>query len=200
MDVTPRERWVRILTTTAEAGETALPRGVALWFQTHRGVAPLPERDAASPDDRLWTAVAAGAPIPDSLRDSDQKPNGTNTAPLFPISPDDTIEVWTERDLSGMHALSRLLEKRPDPSLSERLQSALAWHLQNTQPDNATGHPWAIHVFLERSIVVEDHEARLYAETLLHNCQMQSGRADGLSAEILRDAAEALATAPVQSD
>jgi len=113
-------------------------------------------------------------------------------APLFPFSPDTAIEVWTERDLSAMHALHRLLIVHPDPTLVRRLDRAVDWHLDRTQPDNATGRPWAIGVFILRWIERDDIECRLYAETLLHNCQMLAARADPLSAEILLDAAEAL--------
>ncbi len=39
------------------------------------------------------------------------------------------------------------------------------WHIENTQPDNATNRPWALHVFL----LAGSPEGRHYAETLLHN-------------------------------
>lgn len=192
-----RERWTALLRAVAEAGETTIPPGVVPWFQASRRRRDLPQTQPKSPDDQLWARLIARD---HDLPPTEQPPNPEAPSPLFSFTDEDTIEVWTERDLSGMHALSRLLQRAPDPNWKRRLRAAVRWHLENTQPDNATGRPWAIHVFLERWIADDDHESRLYAETLLHNCQMQMGRADGLSAEILRDAADALSKHESHSD
>ncbi len=199
MDVESRDRWVKMLRIVAEASTAAIPPGVAPWFQAHRGIITPPSKIPTSPDDQLWAAIAQSNPIPESLSGPSHKSQNNHAAPLFAFTSDDTIEVWTERDLSGMHAASRLIANQPDRRWHARIQSALDWHLEHTQPDNATGHPWAIHVFLLRSMTQDDHHARLYAETLLHNCQMQSGAADGLSAEILRDAADALESNSIEN-
>lgn len=104
----------------------------------------------------------------------------------------DTIEVWTERELSSLHALGRLAQRERRRDWLDRVDLAVAWHLEFTEPDNATGRPWAIQVFAIRWIEQGDMEARLYAEMLLHNCRTLEARPDPLCAEILLDAADAL--------
>lgn len=98
-----------------------------------------------------------------------------------------TIEVWTETELSALHALWHAA-RRSRPELASRVSSAVSWHLQHTQPDNATNRPWAAHVFLLHGSA----ESRHFAETLVSNCIVLNGRPDPLSAQILLDAAEAL--------
>lgn len=73
--------------------------------------------------------------------------------------------------------------------LAERVA---AWHVGHLQPDNATHHPWAVHLFLHQSLHAGDVEAGMYAGTLLHNCRVMTGQPDALSAHILMDAANAL--------
>jgi EAL domain-containing protein (putative c-di-GMP-specific phosphodiesterase class I) len=62
------------------------------------------------------------------------------------------------------------------------------WHLEHTQPDNATNRPWALHVFVRAGAP----EARLYAETLLHNATASDARHEPLTRWILLDAAREL--------
>jgi hypothetical protein len=108
--------------------------------------------------------------------------------PLLPRSMHATVEVWTTADLAAMHALSRLAVDRARPDWAARVRSARDWHLEHTQPDNATNRPWALHVYRLADIP----ECLHYAETLLHNCLAIEGRPDALSALLLLDAAEAL--------
>jgi hypothetical protein len=82
-----------------------------------------------------------------------------------------TIEVWTDAELSAVHALWRLATDRRREDWKRRLDRAVAWHLIHTQPDNATNRPWALHVFL----LADQPETIHYAETLLHNCQTFTG-------------------------
>jgi hypothetical protein len=111
------------------------------------------------------------------------------TSPAEPLGWDgaDGIEVWSEAELSALHALSHLA--LADATLLPRLNSAASWLIENVQPDNATNRPWAIHVFLDRWISKGDMEANMYAQTLLHNCRVSMGRPDRFSACILWDAA-----------
>ena len=101
------------------------------------------------------------------------------------------IEVWTEEELSGMHALVRLARRLDSKQARERLRSAVRWHIEHTQPDNGTNRPWALHAFLLEG----SPEAHAYAGTLLHNALALSGRPTPLSAWILMDAAAELAWA-----
>ncbi|MDZ4756379.1 MAG: hypothetical protein SGJ11_18040 [Phycisphaerae bacterium] len=87
------------------------------------------------------------------------------------------IEVWTEAELCGLHGLWRLARTAAGtaanaigPLLERRIAGALHWHLEHTQPDNATHRPWAVHAFL----LSGSAEARFYAETLVHNVQAQA--------------------------
>lgn len=102
------------------------------------------------------------------------------------------IETWTERELAGLHAAWHVATRRNDRELLCRLHRAAAWHAANTQPDNATNHPWAIHVFIAR-MLQGDADAELLAQTLLHNCHVTLGKPDLRSGLILADAAMALA-------
>lgn len=187
MDADALSQWIRLLRAVADGASGHPPHMLAPWFQFARGLREAPEKPAEAPDDRLWRALAWGDV---SLVNIDS--SGDEPAPLFPFTAEDTIEIWTERDLSAMHALWRLARAQNVTAWRSAVMRAADWHLEHTQPDNATGRPWAIHVFAERWIARGDVESRLYAETLLHNCQMQTGFADPLSAEILRDAADAL--------
>ena len=96
-----------------------------------------------------------------------------------------TLEVWTECELSALHALWRLCRVAPTPARRERLAGLRAWHLEHTQPDNATNRPWSLHVFA----LAPGPENQLYAETLLLNFEASSARSEPLSRWILRDAA-----------
>ena len=108
--------------------------------------------------------------------------------PLWPQDGYKSIEVWTESELSSLHALWRLARTSNSDDLKDRVSKLRQWHLQHTQPDNATNRPWALHVFLLAGSPEDQH----YAETLLHNCMVMSGKPDPLSAWILLDAANEL--------
>lgn len=108
--------------------------------------------------------------------------------PLWPQDAYKTIEVWTESELSSLHALWRLARIKNSDSLKKRVVELRQWHLQHIQPDNATNRPWALHVFLLAGSDEEKH----YAETLLHNCMVTNAKPDPLSAWILLDSANEL--------
>ena len=128
--------------------------------------------------------------------------------PHFALADAWTLEQETEKELAGLHAwwwLERTQANPPPNPLPPGggLETAAAWVMANIQPDNATGHPWAIQVFLEHA--AHDASARHYAETMLHNCMVHRGAPDRLSAIILLDAARGLdslqpAPAPERTD
>ena len=99
-----------------------------------------------------------------------------------------TLEVWTECELAALHALWRLCRVAPTPARLGRLDELRSWHLEHTQPDNATNRPWAVHAF----VAAPGPENQLYAETLLLNFEASSARTEPLSRWILRDAAREL--------
>lgn len=128
----------------------------------------------------LWLTVCDPArPLTIDLR---------GAGPLFPELRDVGIETWTEAELSGLHALPLVAG-----CTEARVISASNWLMAELQPDNGTNRPWAVHVFLDRWIRERHEDARLYAETLAHNCRVTLGVPDRLSAVILASAAKALA-------
>jgi hypothetical protein len=176
--------------------------------------APATRFDESNSDLRLWWAlldhsiditpaltIAPDDAAVDSPRPAiHQPPNTIRTA----------IEVWTHTELAGLHALWWHAHFRNDASLHRRVRSSAAWLLEHIQPDNATNHPWAIHVFLIRSLELAAvappaaAEYRLFAETLLHNSLLgpgsqstntparAAGHPDRLGAWVVLDAANAL--------
>jgi hypothetical protein len=189
-------QWVRHLRAVAEpVARLGSPRGAgpidamleaAVWG-TQVDAKPSPR---GGPEVRLWAALVDPRIDPPEI-DADE------FGPLFAQGLYRTIEVWTESELCGLHALWNLAQLRrgeADPSLGiragwfRRVETAREWHMANTQPDNATNRPWALHVFL----LSGSKEGRHYAQTLLHNCLAINGRPDPLSAWILLDAANAI--------
>ncbi|MCA9285327.1 MAG: hypothetical protein KDA22_08945 [Phycisphaerales bacterium] len=127
---------------------------------------------------RLWRAVV-------DSRAEVESAIATDDGPLIPPAAFRTIEVWTESELCALHALWRVVRERRRDDLRTRLETARDWHLEHTQPDNGTGRPWALHVFL----LAGSEEPRLYAETLLHNVRAAAASVEPLTALILHDAA-----------
>ena len=148
------------------------------------GLEPPPVAPDAPCDVRLWRLAAASEPgEPPALPDA---------GPLSAQRTGEPIEVWTESDLSALHALWRLARRTGRATLTERAFACARWHVAETQPDNATNHPWAIHVFAAMGVLEGDAAATHYAEGLLHACQLTLGRPDRMSAMILLDAGEEL--------
>jgi hypothetical protein len=175
------------------------PGGGADWplWPPPEAIRPARPRDGdAAGEIRLWRSMRDGLRGEAALRDAGIDPAGTG--PLWPSGDWSAIEVWTEAELCGMHALSRMAD---DPLVASRLRSLLLWHLEHTQPDNATNRPWALHAFLlHAAAAAADGDAdadasrgaaRCYAETLLHNAEAQ-GLEDPASRWILADAARAI--------
>jgi len=189
--LTPQD-WIRLLDIhgtafVAAAGSVPdLPPDATLFLGT-RG------------EQRLWRACAgesfepSEAILSDAVRSPRGDPKSSIDGPLLPQDAFLAIEVWSECELAAVHALARLVRLRrscnPD-RLAARLHGAVRWHLEHTQPDNATNRPWALHVFL----LADDGsgDAALYAETLLHNTLASDARSERLSRWILADAAREL--------
>lgn len=140
-----------------------------------------------TPERSLWATAGRGAMPGTGLLDL------TAGGSLWARDRWSAIEVWTEAELCGLHALARLrrLDSIGAPAIAMRLRSAIRWHLEHTQPDNATHRPWAIHLFLGHP----DPEVDLYGQTLLHNFEA-AGRGDRDAAWILRDAAREIRLDP----
>jgi hypothetical protein len=179
--------WVTHLRAVAEPVATRPPpRGGAVgpaFAAVAGGIDPGPTPSPVPPADAgLWWALI------DPSVDVDALLADPGAGSLWPLSRFSGIEVWTETELCGLHALWCLARQRGRADWARRADAVRDWHLVNTQPDNATNRPWALHVFLLAS--PPSAEARAYAETLLHNAMITGGgRPELLSAWILLDAA-----------
>lgn len=137
---------------------------------------------SATPDLVWWWALASGAeaPVPE--------PAGSMT----PTRANQGIELWTEIELGVLHAATSLALDRGDGVLLARCMDACVWHVAEIEPDNATGHAWAVHAFVLLASTRGSAEADLHAQSLLHACMRGSGRPDRFSALLLLDAARGL--------
>lgn len=133
-------------------------------------------------DESLWAALAGASPIPPA-------PLETIPKPLTGEGPAGTIEVWTETELACVHAARSL-----GHDWRSAANASALWLVEHIQPDNATNHPWAVHVFAALGAETQSPELDLYAQTLLHNGIVGSGRPDPYSALILLHASRALQT------
>jgi hypothetical protein len=149
------------------------------------------------PDAALFAALTDGATRPsDVLADRLSRPEAHES--LLPRDEWSSIEVWTETELAALHALwwhayppAATQDGAVEP-LRTLVRAVTAWHVDEIQPDNATNHAWATHVFLHAHFADGLPGADLHAQTLTHNCMVSLGRPDRLSAHVLADAAEAL--------
>lgn len=208
-------QWATLLRTT---GANSLPGNVQCgelhascagrgmdeaWFLAWRimgstGVRPpfagAPE--PTGPQATLWKACMDASVDVDAelarLADSGHHRLAADAGALIPQGLHKTIEVWTETELASIHALWRVGALRQQPKWQRRAMDVARWHVTHLQPDNATNRPWAAYLFALLAVNEQHADAGLYADTLIHNCQVQNGRPDPLSALILLDGAEAL--------
>lgn len=104
------------------------------------------------------------------------------------------LEQESARELAAVHAL--WYHAKANLALRPALDKAARWLIANVQPDNATNHPWAVHVFADRAARLGDtpegQMSALYAQQLFHNPLVARGTPDLLSAVIFWDAAQGL--------
>jgi len=138
----------------------------------------------ARPDVALWATLAReeGDPLAGIT---------TQTGPVAPQAREQGIEVWTEIELASLQALWWHARRRTSPAVLDRARSLARWLMAEIQPDNGTNRPWAAATFAELA-AGGDTDAAMYADTLLHNCQVSLGKPDLLSTVILLDASDYL--------
>lgn len=110
---------------------------------------------------------------------------------LHPRDAEESLDAWTYRELSGLHALANLALARQNPAWSRRVEAIAMHHLENTQPDHTTSQPWGVFAFLWSP------RTRVVAEQQIHDATAQ-GTLEGpglgpLPAMLLADAAACLA-------
>ena len=155
-----------------------------------------PQRETTdSPDVLVWRSltdptISIGDLIDHLTRETER--NDADRGALLPQGLHRTIEVWTESELAALHGLTWLAMEHDRADWARLAEMTAAWHVDHLQPDNATNHPWSVHLFIQRALANNDPEASLYAETLILNCRVTTGIPDPLSAMILADAAAAL--------
>jgi len=162
------------------------------WRNRATAAKPMPPVAPDAPlDVALWSHLAgATIDLDGALAAHRPKPGGFGA--LMDQSAVKAIEVWTEIELSSLHALWWIAVRDADARIAQRVVDAARWHIAHMQPDNATNHPWSAHVFAMVDAIDDSREAGLYAQALVHNCQMTLGRPDRLSAQVLIDCAEAV--------
>lgn len=191
-----------------ESGSRRLIDRLLLCWRLGVSVPDADARDAGrgAIDERLWLAVATGSKGPSGPEEL----VGLSEDVKGPMIAEGgaALEVWTERELAVLHAAWHLSARDGWTAAGitrPRLWRAVAWFVENIQPDNATNHPWGLHVFVATGIAPQSTgldpgvatAADYCAQMMLHNCQVGLGRADVLSAHVLADAADALdAAAP----
>jgi hypothetical protein len=192
-DPTSRATWEGLLRPFADPEPTVEP--------------PIHPFGSDDPAVAAWSWCLGSGDLKAFRELSGRRRGGEGPRPLLATRDDLAIEVWTECELTVLHAgFRRLLESEArgpaaPVALVERhrrdLQDAVAWHLEHTQPDNATTHPWGLHAVLELGSPTA--EAIDHAGSMLHAMQAAAvmtpdGRPDPLSRWIAADLVRTLSS------
>lgn len=148
------------------------------------GYEPEAPEAGSSVDVRLWASACDGRG--GVLGVIDRSGDG----PLIALDAQLGIELWTQRELASLHALWWIARRHGD--WVDRLDRSLCWHVRSIQPDNATGHPWAVCAFIDLWWRTGDRDALLHAQQLVHTTLVARGAPDRFSALLLIDAARGL--------
>ncbi len=109
---------------------------------------------------------------------------------LHPRGPEDQLDAWTWRELTGLHALTWLAERADRDDWRQRTHAIAEHHQRVTQPDYTTYQPWGVAAF------VLTPGCTLFADQQLHdartNLHLEGGGAGLLPGLLLADAANLL--------
>jgi len=112
----------------------------------------------------------------------------------------DTLDTWTYRELTALHALANLALLRRNPNWAKRVEQVATYHVQHTQPDNATNQPWSLFAFLWSSAPgcqsfadQQLHDLTAHAASTGSSTGLSAGTPNPLAAMLLADAADRLA-------
>ncbi len=105
---------------------------------------------------------------------------------LHPFSPDESLDTWTYRELVSLHALANLALLRRNATWSNRVEQIALFHLENTQPDNATNQPWGVFAFAWSA------KTRPFAEQQIHDAAAHASNDVSVSSNGLQPVAAML--------
>jgi hypothetical protein len=95
----------------------------------------------------------------------------------------DNPEALWYYELVLLHAAASYAAQSNDALVTAAVMQAADYHLNETQPDHASAHPWALHAFIWR------HEAQPMADQMLQALQLQQpGTRGGIPSMLLADA------------
>ena len=120
-----------------------------------------------------------------------QRPSGSYLSTAAGVA---NLESLWYHDLALTHAVMSHAGRSGDPAACDSAMRAAAYHLDETQPDHATGQPWGLPAFIASPY------ARPLADSVLHAAAMASaaaGGTGGLGAVDVLLLADTLAALPV---
>lgn len=101
---------------------------------------------------------------------------------------EESFDLWTYRELTGLHALASLALMRRERAWARRVQEIAQHHQANTQPDFTTSQPWGAFAFLWSA------GTSLFADQQIHDASVEGGgKLEPLAAMLLADCAASLA-------
>lgn len=110
-----------------------------------------------------------------------------NDGAMHPVEDDESYDLWTYRELSGLHALANLALLRRSESWATRVREIAEHHQRATQPDYTTSQPWGVFGFAWSA------STRPFADQQVHDAQTEGGGGlTPLAAMLLADAVHAL--------
>ena len=146
--------------------------------------AGFPSADDARVAAAAWAAVGLGAAarLTGDVTASDesaaviarvvaaQRPSGSYLSTAAGVA---NLESLWYHDLALTHAVMSHAGRSGDPAARDSALRAAAYHLDETQPDHATGQPWGLPAFIASPY------ARPLADSVLHAAAMSAAAAGG---------------------
>ncbi len=109
-----------------------------------------------------------------------------------PGSREASLDVWTYRELSGLHALASLALLRRNRAWARRVEEVAQHHARLTQPDYTTSQPWGLFAFVWSAGTSHFAEQQLHDATSYGSAQGPAGEVGLVAGLLLADAAHCL--------
>ena len=100
----------------------------------------------------------------------------------------DNPETLWYHELQIVHAVASLGLQGDDVGLKTSAATAAAWHMNETQPDHATNHPWGLPAFLIDPSTHVMADGLLHAATAQESAAREGGGVSGVSLILIADA------------